>query len=305
MRVYLGNEHISQANIKLLNYINGIDMSKDTVKEETLVEGVTAHDKNGNYITGTNPYELTKTNNIVNTQADLIYQIKAALGLIREPKPVFSDNSWEDIIWACQNNAVPDTWVADGTCSKTMSIGGTDYIIDIIGKNHDTYTAGGIAPITFQFRDCFETTYQMHNSDTNSVGYSNSDMHTIHLPEIKSLMPSEVQSAIKSVDKLSGTGGGSSSVIETVSCDLFLLSEIEVFGSNSYSIAGEGSQYAWYSADNTKVKVLVGGSKKNWWERSPQYSDTGSFCGVISSGSGFASGYPASQLLGVAPAFCF
>lgn len=60
--------------------------------------------------------------------------------------PVFANNSWEQIIAACQNNEVPDTWVADGSCYKDMLIGGKNYRIDIIGKNHDTYASGGTAP---------------------------------------------------------------------------------------------------------------------------------------------------------------
>ena len=40
--------------------------------------------------------------------------------------PVFENNEWAAIIEACQYNAVPDTWLADGTCSKAMTIGGTD-----------------------------------------------------------------------------------------------------------------------------------------------------------------------------------
>ena len=66
---------------------------------------------------------------------------------------IFANNSWEEIIAACQSGNVPDSWsVGD---SKAMTINGTNYQIDIIGKNHDTYTAGGTAPLTFQMHDCY------------------------------------------------------------------------------------------------------------------------------------------------------
>ena len=55
----------------------------------------------------------------------------------------FADNSWDQIIAAVQNNEVPDTWTADGNSYKDMEIGGTNFRIDIIGKNHDTYSTGG------------------------------------------------------------------------------------------------------------------------------------------------------------------
>lgn len=50
-----------------------IDISEDTVKEDALFEGVTSHNSNGDPITGTFPVSE------VDTQADLIEQIKVAL----------------------------------------------------------------------------------------------------------------------------------------------------------------------------------------------------------------------------------
>ena len=42
---------------------------------------------------------------------------------------VFADNTWEQIISACQANEVPDTWAADGSCYKDMEINGKAYLI--------------------------------------------------------------------------------------------------------------------------------------------------------------------------------
>ena len=213
----------------------------------------------------------------------------------------FSDATWEQIIEACQNKAVPDTWVADGSCYKDMLIGGTNYRIDIIGKNHDTYAAGGTAPLTFQMHDCYTETKQMNSSNTNSGGWQNSAMRTTHLPAILNLMPAEVKAAIRDVQKKSSAGNQSSS-IQTTNDKLFLLSEIEIFGSTTYSFAGEGKQYDYYKAGNSKVKNLSG-SANHWWERSPFSSSSTSFCCVIRSGSADASN--ASNSYGVAFGFCF
>ena len=211
----------------------------------------------------------------------------------------FANNDWSTIIAACQSGSVPDTWVVGN--SKTMTINGTSYQIDIIGKNHDTYTAGGTAPLTFQLHDCYGTKYQMNSSNTNSGGYDSSAMHTTHLPAILALMPSEVQAGIKQVNKMA-SAGSQSATIETIACKLFLLSEIEIFGRTTYSKAGEGSQYAYYSAGNSKVKNLSG-SANIWWERSPYGSLSAHFCLV--SNSGYASSDSASISLGVAFGFCF
>lgn len=211
----------------------------------------------------------------------------------------FANNDWSAIIAACQSGSVPSTWAVGN--SKTMTINGTSYQIDIIGKNHDTYTAGGTAPLTFQMHDCYADTKRMNSSNTNSGGYDSTEMHTTTLPAILALMPSEVQAGIKQVNKLA-SAGSQSATIETIACKLFLLSEIEIFGSTTYSKAGEGSQYAYYSAGNSKVKNRSG-SAATWWERSPTGSNSIGFCFVTSVGTAGTTG--ASPSFGVAFGFCF
>ena len=211
----------------------------------------------------------------------------------------FANNDWSAIIAACQSGSVPSTWVVGN--SKTMTINGTSYQIDIIGKNHDTYTAGGTAPLTFQMHDCYADTKQMNSSNTNSGGWTSCAMRSTHLPAILALMPSEVQAGIKEVNKLT-SAGSQSSTINTTADKLFLLSEIEIFGSTTYSKSGEGSQYAYYSAGNSKVKNLSG-SANSWWERSPDGSDSAIFCSVNSGGGAGNTGASASR--GVAFGFCF
>ena len=212
---------------------------------------------------------------------------------------VFANNTWKQIIEACHNNAVPDTWnVAD---QKPMTINGVDYQIDIIGKNHDTYTAGGKAPLTFQLHDCYGETKKMNSTNTNNGGWTSCAMRQEHLPAILSQMPTEVQSGIREVSKKASVGG-ESSTIETVSDKLFLLSEIEIFGSVSFSKSGEGTQYDYYKAGNSKVKNR-NGSAASWWERSPYASNSTRFCLVYSDGDVEANS--ASRAGGVAFAFCF
>lgn len=214
-------------------------------------------------------------------------------------KDNFADNEWSEIIAACQSGNVPASWVVGNY--KNMTINGKAYRIDIIGKNHDTYASGGTAPLTFQMHDCYTETKQMNSSNTNSGGWQNSAMRTTHLPAILNMMPAEVKAAIRDVQKKSSAGNQSSS-IQTTNDKLFLLSEIEIFGSTTYSFAGEGKQYDYYKAGNSKVKNLSGGACF-WWERSPRSSNSTSFCDVYSSGSADAS--TASTSFGVAFGFCF
>ena len=212
----------------------------------------------------------------------------------------FADNPWENIIWACQTGNVPDTWTV--ASQKPMPINGTNYPVDIIGLNHDDYADGsGKAPITFQMHDSYGTKYAMNSSATNSGGWTSCVMRNTTLPAILALMPSEVQAAIREVNKLTSAGGGSST-INTTADKLFLLSEVEVFGSVASSKSGEGSYYAYYSAGNSTQK-LCGGSSYGWWWRSPVGSNTANFCRSDTNGNkGTAS---AEKTYGVAFGFCF
>ena len=214
-------------------------------------------------------------------------------------KDNFADNDWSAIIAACHSGSVPSTWVVGN--SKTMTINGTSYQIDIIGKNHDTYASGGKAPLTFQLHDCYADTKALNSSNTNSGGWTSCAMRSTHLPAILALMPTEVRSGIREVNKLT-SAGSQSSTINTTADKLFLLSEVEIFGSTSYSAAGEGTQYDYYKAGNSKVKNR-NGSAAIWWERSPNAGYSTRFCLVDSNGS--ASIYGASTARGVAFGFCF
>ena len=212
---------------------------------------------------------------------------------------IFANNSWEAIIAACQSRNVPDSWAVGN--SKTMTINGKDYQIDIIGKNHDTYTAGGTAPLTFQLHDCYGETKNMNSDDTNRGGWTSCAMRSTHLPAILALMPTEVQNGIREVNKMT-SAGRQSATINTTADKLFLLSEIEIFGSVSYSKSGEGTQYDYYKAGNSKVKKY-NGSAYYWWERSPNGSYSTTFCYVNSNG-GAGYRYTSSEN-GVAFGFCF
>ena len=192
----------------------------------------------------------------------------------------------------------------------TLSLNGTNYAFDVIGFNHDTLTTStaygantktGKAGITFQMHDLFEKFYAMNSSNTNSGGWKNSAMRTSTMATMKSYLPSAWQTVIKPVNKASGTGGGSTSGTETVSDSCFLLAEIEMFGSTTYSVSGEGTQYAYYKAGNSKVKNMSG-SASHWYERSPMSGYTQDFCMVSKFGDASASNVTLRP--GIAFGFC-
>ena len=192
----------------------------------------------------------------------------------------------------------------------TLPLNGTKYAFDVIGFNHDELTtptaygaatATGKAGITFQMHDLFGTSFKMNDSNTNAGGWKSSKMRTSIMVTMKGYLPSAWQTAIKPVNKASGTGGGSSSGTEIVSDGCFLLSEVEIFGNISYSGAGEGVQYAYYQAGNSKIKNQ-NGSANHWWERSPHPGNSSVFCSASTRGSAGYSG--AIGTYGVAFGFC-
>lgn len=215
-------------------------------------------------------------------------------------KANFADNTWAQIIDACHKNKVPATWAVGN--QKTMTINGTAYAIDIIGKGHDDYADGsGKAPLTFQLHDCYADRKMMNGGSTNSGGWTSCSMRQTDLPAILALMPTEVQNGIREVNKLA-SAGSKSTTINTTADKLFLLSEIEIFGNITYSASGEGTQYAYYKAGNSKVKNY-NGSANYWWQRSPRIGNYSSFCAV--SNSGLADYISANDVYCVAFAFCF
>ena len=216
-----------------------------------------------------------------------------------EVRPNFADNDWGSIIYACHLGNVPDTWVVGD--SKTMTIDGVNYQFDIVGKNHDTYTAGGIAPLTFGMHDCYGTKHSMNTAMTTETGWNDSKMRTKTIPEILAKMPANIQNGIRAVNKLTAAEALNSTII-TASDKLFLFSEIEVYGSISHSYSGEGKQYDYYKAGNSKVKK-VGSDASRWSLRSPEARDDDYFCAVDIDGSSYH--HYASFLAGVCFGFCF
>lgn len=216
-------------------------------------------------------------------------------------KPNFADNTWDAIVDACHNNTVPNSWlVAD---SKTITIDGVSYQFDILGKNHDTYTAGGIAPLTFGMHNSYNTQARMDDNERIASAWDSSEMRQTTLPNILSKMPTVIKNGIRAVNKPVANSAKDSTII-TTSDKLFLLSAEEVVGQKTDAVATEGKQYDYYKAGNSKIKTL-NGKDDWWWLRSPATESlgTGHFCRIDSDGG--ASNFSCIYTAGIAFSFCF
>lgn len=212
------------------------------------------------------------------------------------------ETSWDNIAIVSDFGMAQNYWqVGD---KKNITVNGVTYAAQIIGFDRDTLTtAEGSrtkAGITFQLVDCLNTTYPMNNSDLNNSGWSRSKMRTSTIATLLGQLSSDLESVLKFVDKVTSIGN-KQSALETTSDKLFLLSEIEIFGTTSGSYAGEGEQYEYYAAGNSKIKK-IDGSAKSWWTRSPSSGGNVGFVAVGSSGS--ASSPAARKSYGVSFGFC-
>lgn len=193
----------------------------------------------------------------------------------------------------------------------TIPLNGVDYKFDVIGFKHDQWSPQTYTPqeseisvasdtslsiykagITFQMHDCFATTHSMNSSNTNSGGWANSLMRTSTMVTMANYLPTAWQQILKRAFK----------DYQTLDW-CFLLSEMEVFGVNTYASDDTytNKQYAYYKAGNSKVKNM-NGYASHWYERSPQSGSSNEFCIVARDGS--ASFTNATLHPGTAFGFC-
>ena len=213
------------------------------------------------------------------------------------------------------NSSREGTGITFGTFKTALS-GGTD--ICLVDSHYNDYSTGG------------QKWFNMnHSSNTNSGGWKGCDLRydvlgstnsnnndagttTATSPVSGTLMaalPSDLRAVMKPMNIYTdNTGGGSNTAsYVTKSVDyLPLLAEYEIFGTRSYANSAEQNyqaQYQYYKNGNSKVKYRHSSTSSTayWWERSPYYSNSSTFCTVYTSGNAYTSA--AWYSCGLAPAF--
>lgn len=215
--------------------------------------------------------------------------------------PTLANNTWAQIAAASEAGVAASTWSVGDT--KNITVGGETLTVEIVGFNHDDLASGGKAGITFGLKNLMANTRQMNSSNTNAGGFTGSDMYDWLQSTLLNSLPSDLRAVLKSVNKKT-SAGSQSSTINTNAMKIFLFSEIEIFGSVTYSKSGEGSQYSRFATASSRIKYLSNGSGSayGWWERSPNGGSSYSFCVVGSDGN--ANFSSASISWGVCFGFC-
>lgn len=195
-------------------------------------------------------------------------------------------------------SAMEATGVGESHAAQSVDL----VLMNAGGKTLNSAVASGRTTCSFivGLKDCLNERGYMNSSNTNSGGWTSSARRTWSNSVFKASLPNALQPIFKAFQNKTSAGNQSSNIVTDV--DTWALpSEIEIFGSTTYSFAGEGSQFKYYETAANRIKN-VNGSANNWWERSPRSSYSPDFCLVDGSGSANASG--ASVTFGLAPFGC-
>lgn len=185
----------------------------------------------------------------------------------------------------------------------------------IIGINHDDLADGsGKAGLTFLALK--GGTCRMNATDTNVGGWEKSELRArMNSGKIWNLMPSELQSKVKPVRKLTNNVGGGSAnkdaAVTATTDRLFLLSYSEIVPTSRWA-----SSLPWTSSEGTQYEAFKGKVTDNdsgnaclqfceyWWERSVSPYKSTHFLFVYNNGIP-SYGVNASADPCVCPAWCF
>jgi hypothetical protein len=217
----------------------------------------------------------------------------------------FATSTWADIKAAVQAGIsgldLSEYWAVGDTKSVTLT---TNEVIElqIAGFNHDTYSDGVTAPVTFIMKDCLNTKAQMNSSDTNAGGYPASAMKTWVENNIYDKLPSDLKAIVAPVKKKWYTTYNDASSLSEANYNVWLLAEAEVFDSVSLTVGnGEGTKYPIFTDNASRIKK-VNGTPDAWWLGSGGKSDSGFFVLVYS--SSYVGPSYASTSYGVAAGLC-
>ena len=214
-------------------------------------------------------------------------------GKVSDGLTLSSYSTYVYIIGFDHNSSVEGTGIAFGGF-KTAQTSGIDVALCDSGYNSIEYSGQW---------------FNMNNSNTNAGGWNRSRMRSTTLPLVKSALPSELTSVIKTTSIYSdntGRGSDTASYVTSTQDELYLLAEFEIFGVRTSANSAERNyqqQYAYYVAGNSKIKYRHDSTATAviWWERSVDAAYVATFCSVATNGA--ASIDNARGSLGLAVAF--
>ena len=236
----------------------------------------------------------------------------------QEPTP-FAGDSWATIKTNVQNGNTSQYNIGD---TKKVTINGNNYRVRIANKtigehcgDNDTEYSQTACGFVVEFVDII-TTMKMRDTNTNVGGYPATLVYDYLKNTLYGQLPSDLQAAIKPTRVISGHGCNgdwdrtnqvcgnqdNSGNNFTSTDNFYLLSGVEVFGSDNWdTAAGRTHQLEYYNnSSNSKIKQY-NSSNELWWLRSA-YSYDNSVFRIVTRYGGLDTDY-SHYANGVAPAF--
>lgn len=251
------------------------------------------------------------------------------------PDPVFDNNSWNAIKKAVNSGTASSLWKVGDRKAVTLngtvgekSFNNTTTYCYILGFDHNksvessgahalhigfgaSALSGGayVAYIDSSYGNNPPTScFKMGASKTNSGGWNSCEMKSTICPAFKNALPAELKNNIRAVTKWQNDSGSSTG--QSSSNEIWLLSEMEIFGSAQYSnYTANQLQYdfykgvtGWSAAPKIKYNDTATSQAVLWWERSADLSRSTYFC--IVSANGDANFEYGLESFGFAPCLC-
>ena len=248
----------------------------------------------------------------------------------------FNNNSWDDIKAAVNAGTAASYWkvgdrkevVLNGTVG-TKTFSNTTTYCYILGFDHNkkvesngahalhigfgaSALSGGayIAYCDSQYTNYISSAgyFSINTSHTSDGGWNSCYMKSTICPAFKNALPSDLKRNIRAVTKWQNNGSGTSG--QSGSNEIWLLSEMEIFGVGDWSGYTDNQvQYdfykgvtGWSAASKIKYKDTATSEAVNWWERSVFSSASGLFCYIYTNGN--ANADYADRSFGFAPCLC-
>ena len=218
----------------------------------------------------------------------------------------FGNMSWSEIAEISESGKANEYFAVGDEKTIELTTGETITVV-IWGFDHDDLSDGtGKAGMTIGMKGHLDEMYEMNEDSlpdgTNAGGWDECDFRTETIPVLFSQLPSDLQSAIKQVNKKATAGSQSTTIVTSVD-KLFLFSETEIDGfdgnasgspySGNYDEEGEQYEY-WKSVkDGTKgqdLKDYFNPGGYGTWTRSPHQKSDGGFIVILGNGDNVLNG---------------
>ena len=228
---------------------------------------------------------MVSGNGVIYVPAGLVTSYKAAdkwstysnriFSIDQYPVTDFStvSDSWDAIISYANAGTIGSHYAVGDT--KKVTIDGVDYYAQLAGINKDTLSSDGTtkANSTWLLKTMLSDSsgaingQGMNASNTTAGGWADTVMRNTTLPAILQTFPANLQSAIKSVNKVSYRFEDTSE--QTTADKLWIPSSQEVNLTGSYLKETTGVTYdGVFTNDASRVRTCNNGGDNGWWLRS-------------------------------------